>query len=148
MKRPRRTLAIDGGAGAAKSLKLQGKLLSAGGADEADAKVRLSGRREKSEAPALLPSVRNPDFPGIIERVASAADLGSRHMPHAAPRMGLQARSPTTATTRAQSRRTSATATFRIRRAIPRWRRSGSRSSFEIDPRTKRRKGSSPNAAL
>ena len=43
-------------------------------------------RRESSGAPTLLPSARNPDFSGIIERVASAADLG------AAPCVRLQAR--------------------------------------------------------
>ena len=41
--------------------------------------------------------------------------------------------SPTMATTRARSRRISGIAIFKIRRAIPPWRRSGSKNFFGID---------------
>ena len=70
-----------------------------------------------------------PGFSRIIERAATAADdqtctcSGTR----------ATTSSPTMATTRVRSRRISGIAIFRIRRAIPRWRRSGSRSFFEIE---------------
>ena len=58
----------------------------------------------------------------------------SGHQGHAhMPAMRAATSSPTMATTRARSRRISVIATSRIRRAIPRWHRSGSRNFFEID---------------
>jgi hypothetical protein len=73
-----------------------------------------------------------PGFSRMIERAAMAANLGIKaHATCCAMPVAISL--PTTGTTRVRSRPTSGIATFRIRRAIPLWRPSGSRNFFGIE---------------
>jgi hypothetical protein len=105
-------------------------------------------QRESAPSPFVFVSKRGaplsaPGFSRMIERAANSADLGIKATCCA---MLAATSSPTMATTRARSKPISGIATFRTRRATPPWRRIGLRNSFEIDPPTKRGKGSAPNA--
>ena len=96
-------------------------------------------QRESAQSPFVFVSERGaplsaPGFSRLIERAATRPIWASRRTPTCSA-MPAATSSPTMATIRVRSRRISGIAISRIRHAIPRWRRSGSRNFFEIDCR-------------
>ena len=109
-------------------------------------------QRESAQSPFVFVSERGaplsaPGFSRMIERVAIAADLGIKAHAHMLV-MPAAISWRTMATTRARSKPISGIATSRIRRAIPRWRRSGLRSVFGIESAADRGSGAEPGPGL
>ena len=103
---------------------------------------------ESAPSPFVFVSKRGaplsaPGFSRMIERAANSADLGIKATCRA---MLAATSSPTMATTRPRFRAYLGHRNIQNTTRIPPWRRIGLRNSFEIDPPTKRGKGSAPNA--
>jgi integrase len=94
-------------------------------------------QRESPPSPFVFVSERGaplsaPGFSRIVERAADVADLGIKAHAHMLRHACGYANDGHDS---GRSRLISGIATSRIRRGIRRWRRSGSRNSFGIDPR-------------
>jgi hypothetical protein len=95
-------------------------------------------RRHQRESPGspfvFVQSVMHPyrqAFPVWSSAQSPWQNWASRHMPTCCA-MPVAISSPMTVTTRGRSRPISGTGIFKTRRAIPRWRRNGSRNFFGI----------------
>jgi hypothetical protein len=109
------------------------RILSADGKCASSAATNAKVRNRPScWSPNAAPRYRRPVSPAWSSGQPWRPIWASRRTPTCcATRAGIS--SPTMATTRERSKRIWGIAIFRIRRAIPRWRRSDSRNFFEID---------------